>query len=426
MKIVLKKNSLQEASKRNITSTLSTLIVRKAAHALSKEAEWTPGKRIVVDISEDVQNLIGTSKKFNKIKNLKNLVLNLKDYFYSDSSGSANSETITLNLPEIFLAGGFDKEIYDLITKKQKPTSEEEFNQQVQKATEDMYEKHVKKYPNTSLQQFIQYSVGKYRPKYTPYRKINDKNIARYKKDQLVYFYITNEKIKEVMDEKEPGPKRIGRYYNALKSANTEQKVSRILSTISHEGTHVRHLTVDKYEKYLQSLFQDKSYLLLSDRMYDSKILPYEKIKSSGKNMIGNFHYLSRPIEIDARIAEYRLLFQNLKQENSKTAPEQLFNDILKRETLLGVSYINQNMNVIDPHSNLRTEEMRTKCLYQFFYQMSKTHPEIFNSTPEFSQKLEELSAKVDQINSDIERIYQLDKYPFDKYSRADLMKGFR
>ena len=142
--------------------------------------------------------------------------------------------------------------------------------------------------------------------------------------------------------------------------------------------------------------------------------------------MIGNFHYLSRPIEIDARIAEYRLLFQKLKQENSKTAPEQLFNDILKRETSLGVSYLNQNMNVIDPRSNLRTEEMRTKCLYQFFYQMSKTHPELFNSTPEFSQKLEELSTKVDQINSDIERIYQLDKYPFDKYSRADLMRGFR
>ena len=53
---------------------------------------------------------------------------------------------------------------------------------------------------------------------------------------------------------------------------------------------------------------------------------------------------------------------------------------------------------------------------------MSKTYPQLFNVTPEFSQKLEELSTKVDEINSQIEKIYKLDKYPFDKYSRKMLV----
>jgi hypothetical protein len=222
-----------------------------------------------------------------------------------------------------------------------------------------------------------------------------------------------------------PGGPKKGMLYDLLnESAKREgyYKIKDFFLVLIHELKHIRQ-DPDETERS----YQDKSLLYLPDMYYLGYELGTARILPPGIDPVSDFFYFSRPIEVDARIAEYRKVFHSLKKENKDMAGENIFNIIMTREMdfLEGVKVL---PNAIGKEIiNLKNQEFKIKVMNRLLHQLFVTEKPIFNSYPYFKAALDQTNKKVDEINKDLLEYIQQNnvdkKYPkFNKFHRMSLV----
>ncbi len=120
MKIVIKKQ-LAEASRRNISSTLASRIIKRIAYAVAGSNFIDP---VIIDVTPDIEELKKISPKFDL--GLKEIHIKFSN---EGSYGSANKTVLTLVFP--LLIRGTEKEEYKKALKR--PDKEESFKKRLQK-----------------------------------------------------------------------------------------------------------------------------------------------------------------------------------------------------------------------------------------------------------------------------------------------------
>jgi hypothetical protein len=401
MKIVIKKQ-LTEASRRNISSTIASRLIKKAAHAIARSNFTDP---IRLDITEEMEELKKSSSKFDlKLKQL-------RIEFYGDwefgPNGWATSDYVALRFPRLFNA--MEQTAYTKALKKQ--DTEESFKKRLQK----VYDKKAAKNASYSRDgkpspDFLEKESKKF-PAFTKVREINDRNIEIYEKFYSAIKYTTPEEVDMNLKIINPGfsNEKLGIVYKYLLKPGKSGTLHSIYSTLIHELKHSRQY---KSKEFLKSLFQDKSYLSLPTDFYaplrrDFKDWKYTVDKFV--NPIDTFYYFSRPIEVDARISQYRVDFSLLKKEDPATAGEKIYDRIIPQETINAKAALTAQVkpfnSELHKYIDVMKSEILSKQMYQFLYQLSKTEKNIFNSNPKFEELLQYYSSKVDEVESKIQQI---------------------
>lgn len=222
-------------------------------------------------------------------------------------------------------------------------------------------------------------------------------------------------KFNGLKDKIEPSGKKIGIVYDTINEEALTRRLSQVdyvSSAISHEVTH----GIQDMPK-LERLFNKENVLYMPAAIYGDTE-PVERYNTRGST-IARFSYISRPMEIDARIVQYRKEFNKFKKEGADTAGSKLYELIKKTETSSAKGLMNSM--AATPEKKLANEELFNKPLAQFYYQMSKSASDMFSSDPRFMEDLNKYTAKVEEINNAIRVSFPPNSANIE--SRLELMK---
>lgn len=401
-KTVINEGGIANTLARNLYDYVKEYIIRN---------DVDPNKEITINVRPEIERFVARSKKFDipldkfvivPLEN-KRVATSDADYQHNKEVATDNSDSaedaerkkesiITIKMPI-----GIDPKEYSNYKNppKVKTISEEDFNKKVK----DFFEKNViKLYSFPDIKNI----------KYTNSNDVNKSILDDIKSKNFMALDIglkpggkyTQEAASSSATAKFiPGSKE----RRAAVTAAFERAKLYFFTKI-HETTHALQYKggADNSIRIgqLNNIIGKETYineLLPKLDFYSYSKKPITEFQPVQGDNFGNFFYLSRPIEINARISAYREHFKAFKKEDRESAPSKLFEKINYEEEFYKTRISGQD--------SLATEELQNKFMYQFYYILLKDAPDIFRTDPGYQEKLNEYKAKVDEINSKLNKL---------------------
>lgn len=383
-KTIINESGIANTLARNLYDYIKEYIIKN---------DVDPNEEIEIDVRPEIARFATRSKKFD-IPLDKFVVFPIEKQRTIQADYNSDNKTITMKMPI-----GIDPKEY-LAYKKpvqaKKNISEEDFNKKVK----EFFEKNVIKllsFPNIK------------NVKYTSSQDVNKSILDDIKSKNFMGLDIAlkpgGKYTQETIGTATPGKKFTpGSKERRAAVTDAFSRIKPLFLTKVHEATHALQYKggADKSIRIsqLNNIIGKETYineLLPKLDFYSYTKKPITEFQPAQGDNFGNFFYLSRPIEINARIAAHREHFKMLKREDRESATTKLFEKINYEEEYY--------KTIISGQDSLTTEELQSKFMYQFYYILLKDAPDIFRTDPRYEQKLNEYKAKVDEINSKLDKM---------------------
>lgn len=386
MKLIIKekKTLVTEVSKANPVDVLTKIAVKSIVDLLTLNPPVEDAKiQPVFNFRKELERLKRESPKYNKFK-IENLYL---DYYGSSTlTNKFGAAAVYVSEKDIYIyfepPYRFNEiKMYNEI-KKGKGQSREIFERELEKA-------------KNSKQPFFNRNMKP--PEYTKSKTANEENLRMYAKGLQMRPYHTEENIISGIE----GGKAKGRIYNWLMSKTDALRSA--FSSISHEIRHSYQFGNEAFRKQLKAFdARGLRQLELRDRFYQNDNYEKKEIdRSIPGQVMTSYYYYTSPIEIDARLTQYR--------KAKKQMPEKSYFDIIFKDEKAIVDSLNARptfKEVID----LATKEMKSKAMFLILNQIKMQDKKIFESDPRFEEELQKAFAGIKETLND-ERFIKAKKF---------------
>lgn len=397
MRLIIKekKSLVTEVSKANPVDVLTKIAVKSIVDLLTLNPP-TEDKKIapVFNFRKELEGLKRESPKYNKF-NIENLYLD----YYGASGFTSKFGSAGVYVHKKVASGGVSSDKNDIYIYFEPPYrfAELQMYKEIKKGkgqSKEIFDRELEKAKN-SKQPFFSKSMKP--PEYTKSRTANAENLRMYANGLQNRPYHTEENILSGIE----GRKAKGRIYNWLMSKTDALRSS--FSTIGHELRHSYQFGNEPFRKQLNAFdARGLRQLELRDRFYQTDNSEKKEIDSSIPGQVmTTYYYYTSPIEIDARLTQYR--------KAKKQMPEKSYFDIIFKDEKAIVDSLNARptfREVID----LATKEMKSKAMFLILNQIKKQDKKIFESDPRFEEELQKAFAEIKETLND-ERFIKAKKF---------------